>query len=85
MKTYDVKYSIGDSVYININKIGSVNGIIDSFRIIETKLHIKIHYLVIIENKIELEPGVYKNFEWISEENIFLNKKDLELYLENQK
>lgn len=60
MKEYNIKYNIGDTVYINIPKYSIVDGIIDSFRIIENKIGIKIHYLIILNENIEIEKGVYK-------------------------
>lgn len=85
MKEYNIKYNIGDTVYINIPKYSIVDGIIDSFRIIENKIGIKIHYLIILNENIEIEKGVYKNFEWVDEKFIYLSRKELLKDLENIK
>lgn len=85
MKEYNIKYSIGDIVYINLPKYGILEGNVDSFKIIENKEYIKIQYLIIFNQNIEIETGVYKNFEWVDESFIYLSRKELLKNLENIK
>jgi hypothetical protein len=87
MKTYNVKYEVGQDVYILLSK-KIFKSKIEKIRIIHSSPYIKgetmeemdgieIDYLVIVDEKIYPSGGHSYNYDWYEQDDIFLNKDEL--------
>lgn len=87
MKTYNVKYEVGQDVYILLSK-KIFKSKIEKIRIIHSSPYVKgetmeemdgieIDYLLIVDEKIFSSGGYSYLYDWYKQDDIFLNKDDL--------